>query len=559
MIKGSFKDCNSKMSTSIQKSNRQKKLLKSCIRCRKHKTKCDSYLKSPGPCSNCMKKNHVCKIEFISPPKRFDNLKNLNNNLVDINAKINEMLEFYETMRRTLDITEVKSFQEFKVENSLNFMSSDNSDYVSDYNSDYYNDENDESPPPICIRDSSLLKLSNSKFVNISISSTSIKINDFEHDILEATTLTNQHYSNLFNLFEVLSLSHNTYDAVLVSDDEDLLTPVEAFKENKLLFSIVSISSKKNISEVQVQLINQFLKDYVDSYYKIIQKEKLSLDNINSMSTEIQNTQNLTETQVFGKFELCNFLNLKFFNNDKFLIKLIKALIIKFFISQNETDDCKFLITKLVKIIELKLNLNRKNFNFEKNLSTNWKLLLRFIIDYYYSISNVHLSEIFKIHQFKEDENLQNFLINYKVEKTHIFQNLNRLSFNCPDLKDYLNSQSSIPTRVSSPISDSPRRSVEYEASSVTNTTIPEDAPNVLEAPVKECAPVFSSRGATTSSVSKIKDNSSEPGKTLENGIRTQEGKKSEADYEVILDNLIDWQKDSADEVLMKINQLIKN
>ncbi|KAH3686128.1 hypothetical protein WICPIJ_002892 [Wickerhamomyces pijperi] len=549
--------------SSIQKaqSSKQKKLLKSCIRCRKHKTKCDSYLRSPGPCSNCLKKNHICKIEFISPPKRFDNLKNLNNNLVDIHTKIEEMLEFYETMRIQLNITDLKSYQEFKDENYHCFASADNSDYMSDYNSDYDAENDDYSPPP-SIHDSCLLKLSNSKFVNITLTSTTIKVNEFEHSLADSESLIDQHYKNLFNIFDILSSSYgpgpgDSADSLM--EDEDLLSPLEAFKENKLLFTIIAMSDKHN--ETEIHLINQFLKDYVNSYYSIIQREKLNTDLMSStaLSSNVYSARSPSDSVVFGKPELCNFLNLKFFNNDRFLIKLIKTLVIKFFINSEDIDDNKFLIIKLLKIIELKLNLNRKNFNFEKNLSTSWKVMLRFIIDLYYKTFNLHLVNNFKIHQNKEDENLQNLLVNYKIETTHIFQNLSKLTFNCPDLTHYLNSHS---TAMSSPASDSSNRSIESTHSTSTNFTAPESDANVCDSSSYGVLPASSQPDISRLQNYFKSQAHPEPEIILDEQLVTNakvDEKPQTGEYEVILDRLIDWQKDSADDVLMKINQLIKS
>ncbi|GEQ67368.1 hypothetical protein JCM33374_g1032 [Metschnikowia sp. JCM 33374] len=46
------------------------KILKSCIRCRHNKTKCDALMTSPFPCSYCSKKNLPCKLDVTRPPKR---------------------------------------------------------------------------------------------------------------------------------------------------------------------------------------------------------------------------------------------------------------------------------------------------------------------------------------------------------------------------------------------------------------------------------------------------------------------------------------------------------
>lgn len=47
-----------------------KKLLKSCVRCRHNKTKCDALQTSPYPCSYCSKKRFVCVFDTLKPSNR---------------------------------------------------------------------------------------------------------------------------------------------------------------------------------------------------------------------------------------------------------------------------------------------------------------------------------------------------------------------------------------------------------------------------------------------------------------------------------------------------------
>ncbi|WEJ96964.1 Transcription factor [Yamadazyma tenuis] len=50
------------------------KVTKSCARCRKHKTRCDSIIRNPLPCSSCAKRNLECFLDIISSnPKRTSN------------------------------------------------------------------------------------------------------------------------------------------------------------------------------------------------------------------------------------------------------------------------------------------------------------------------------------------------------------------------------------------------------------------------------------------------------------------------------------------------------
>lgn len=49
----------------IQPNNVDGKVLKTCIRCRQHKTKCDAFTTNPLPCTHCFKKNLNCKLDII--------------------------------------------------------------------------------------------------------------------------------------------------------------------------------------------------------------------------------------------------------------------------------------------------------------------------------------------------------------------------------------------------------------------------------------------------------------------------------------------------------------
>lgn len=50
----------------IPKCDGSHKVLKTCVRCRQHKTKCDAALRSPLPCSHCFKKKLSCTLDIIS-------------------------------------------------------------------------------------------------------------------------------------------------------------------------------------------------------------------------------------------------------------------------------------------------------------------------------------------------------------------------------------------------------------------------------------------------------------------------------------------------------------
>ncbi|CUM46183.1 uncharacterized protein AC631_04822 [Debaryomyces fabryi] len=59
----------------ITPSNIPGKVLKTCVRCRQHKTKCDASRTDPLPCSHCFKKNINCTLDIITKdPNRSNDL-----------------------------------------------------------------------------------------------------------------------------------------------------------------------------------------------------------------------------------------------------------------------------------------------------------------------------------------------------------------------------------------------------------------------------------------------------------------------------------------------------
>lgn len=61
----------------ITPSNIPGKVLRTCVRCRQHKTKCDASITDPLPCSHCFKKNINCTLDIITKdPNRSNDMVN---------------------------------------------------------------------------------------------------------------------------------------------------------------------------------------------------------------------------------------------------------------------------------------------------------------------------------------------------------------------------------------------------------------------------------------------------------------------------------------------------
>ncbi|KAH3680110.1 hypothetical protein WICMUC_000511 [Wickerhamomyces mucosus] len=521
---------------------KEKKLLKSCIRCRKHKTKCDSHLIYPGPCSNCQKKNLKCIVEYISPPKRFDNLKNLNKNIQDLSNQINSMVQFYEIIKSKFNIDDIPNFNEFKLDSHnniyntnlqlINLKNYSNNSTINDYSdSDNYNEE-DENDNNDSIDTSNelncLLRLSNNKFINLTINHKFIKINDDQYSNDEITKRCNDIYHKISKLFKSFQDNEGNENNETIKSDIFEKDLVKLFKDNKLLFMILSQTSQS--------LTSQFLQDYINSYSSIILKEKLNFKKSISI--------------IFSKPELCSLINLKFFNNDKYLSKILKTLMINYLI----TGDLEKVI-KFVKIIQFKLNLNRKNFNFDKNLSINWKYLLKLIVKIHYQDqSNFNNDK-------KNEENLDDFLNEYNIYiakldcdflivKDSFINCIDEFSGNDVKLSKSKKKKFVIEKTVEFSI---PCHSKNAKLRKMDKIKVESDSDDIVPS-INNSITDNNNDNSSDNLLESDTEPSSIDGNNELRGLTPVDDKN----YEVILEKLIDWQKDSTDDVLSKINQFVK-
>lgn len=71
------------------------KILKSCVRCRQHKTKCDAVLTNPFPCTHCYKKNINCTLDMITttPKRAYDVVEKLTNEVQNLRYTLDSIIE----------------------------------------------------------------------------------------------------------------------------------------------------------------------------------------------------------------------------------------------------------------------------------------------------------------------------------------------------------------------------------------------------------------------------------------------------------------------------------
>ncbi|CAK9441806.1 uncharacterized protein LODBEIA_P56740 [Lodderomyces beijingensis] len=82
----------------IPRSNsKTDKVLKTCKRCRQHKTKCDAHHTNPYPCSHCVKKNLNCTLEIINKPlgrvRTVDDVEKLASEVEELSHHLSKIIE----------------------------------------------------------------------------------------------------------------------------------------------------------------------------------------------------------------------------------------------------------------------------------------------------------------------------------------------------------------------------------------------------------------------------------------------------------------------------------
>lgn len=75
--------------------NAQGRVLKTCSRCRQHKTRCDAVATHPGPCSHCLKKNAFCTLEVLTtkPDRGADMLEELSDEVDSVKKMLEAMTD----------------------------------------------------------------------------------------------------------------------------------------------------------------------------------------------------------------------------------------------------------------------------------------------------------------------------------------------------------------------------------------------------------------------------------------------------------------------------------
>lgn len=84
----------------------EKKALRSCARCRRNKTKCDSVDTRPNPCSSCVRKGVECHIDYVAPPQRSREMKVLYENIRFARGRITSLSTIYDSLLKDAKVDE---------------------------------------------------------------------------------------------------------------------------------------------------------------------------------------------------------------------------------------------------------------------------------------------------------------------------------------------------------------------------------------------------------------------------------------------------------------------
>lgn len=124
-----------------------KKQLRSCMRCRQHKIKCNYSETSPDSCTSCQKRQTDCKIQPLIPVRRSNIIKKLSNDVNSLKAMVDFLIKREEKLKNFCSDSGIK------LDGLLE---------INDYDSNYVIDSIIYSPNQI---ESILADFKNSKFV----------------------------------------------------------------------------------------------------------------------------------------------------------------------------------------------------------------------------------------------------------------------------------------------------------------------------------------------------------------------------------------------------------
>lgn len=86
----------------------EKRALRSCVRCRRNKTKCDSMERRPNPCTSCMRKGVECHLDYVTPPQRSKEMKSLYESIRFASDKISTLCMVYDDFMKKFHLNHMR-------------------------------------------------------------------------------------------------------------------------------------------------------------------------------------------------------------------------------------------------------------------------------------------------------------------------------------------------------------------------------------------------------------------------------------------------------------------
>lgn len=85
-----------------------RKHLKSCMRCRKHKIKCNYSETSPDPCTSCQKRQMECKVQPLVPVRRSNIIKNLSSDVNKLKTMVDMLIKREEKLKKLCSVSGIE-------------------------------------------------------------------------------------------------------------------------------------------------------------------------------------------------------------------------------------------------------------------------------------------------------------------------------------------------------------------------------------------------------------------------------------------------------------------
>ncbi|CAH6722543.1 hypothetical protein CLIB1444_10S00826 [[Candida] jaroonii] len=200
----------------------KKKILKSCTRCRKHKTKCDASKRHPLPCSHCSKRDLECSLDIVNAvPNRIDSqiIESLNDEVNSLKLTVDNLITKKNKLINTIimknpSISEIQKCIEYPIDEYDEINDNDNDNNDDDFTITY-----------------------NNKTISISLNDSEMYFMNYKNNY--------HHFLPIFpdNFFEL---------------------PInEIFKESELLFWCIILTSSINLNNKLYKRLSKYVKQKV--------------------------------------------------------------------------------------------------------------------------------------------------------------------------------------------------------------------------------------------------------------------------------------------------------